>query len=178
MSSDEEQPASTDPLASLLGAALDMERREVELLPELISETVDPVLRKGLDHHLEETREHVTNVEEMFRVVGLRPAAVPDPVLEGLEAEHRRLLRARTGDQRMLTVVATTVAVEHAEIARYDVLRALAEARGCSRAVELIVRTLGQERQALKLVCESMHRLFGHSGIEPELVESGHGSAG
>lgn len=75
-------------------------------------------------------------------------------------------------------MVAAAVAAEHAEIARYEVLRALAETRGNSRAVELIVRTLDQERQALKLVCESMHRLLGRSRIDPEPVESGRDSGG
>lgn len=83
MSIDEEQSAFADPLSSLLGTALDMERRLAEVLPELISETQDPVLRKELHHHLEETREHATNVEEVFRVFGWQPAPVADLLLEG-----------------------------------------------------------------------------------------------
>lgn len=161
-----------EPIASLLRMALGMERQLADALPGLISETPDAMLRKELEQHLEETREHVQNVEEVFRTFDQEPVAVPDPLLESLQTEHAALLERTSGVQRMLTVVATAAAAEHLEIARYEVLRALAEARGNSRAVALIVRTLDQERQALKLVCESMHRLLGEAGVEPELVAS------
>lgn len=163
---------SAEPLTSLLRTALGMERQLAETLPELIAEARDPMLRKELEEHLEETREHVQNVEEVFRAFGQEPSAAADPLLESLRAEHQASIDRTGGGGRMLTVVATAAAAEHVEIARYEVLRALAESRRNSRAVELIVRTLDQERQALKLVCESMHRLLGHAGIEPELVES------
>lgn len=161
-----------EPTASLLHTALGMERQLEDALPELIAEAPDPMLRKELEQHLEETREHVQNMEGVFRAFDQEPSAATDPLLEALRAEHRALTERTAGGQRMLTVVATAAAAEHLEIARYEVLRALAESRGNSRAVELIVRTLDQERQALKLICESMHRLLGQSGIERELVES------
>lgn len=167
-----------EPLTSLLRTALGMERQLAEALPELISEAPDPMLRKELEHHLEETQEHVQNVEEIFRAFEQQPAAAPDPLLEALRAEHAALLARAEGVPRMLTVVATAAAAEHLEIARYEVLRALAEARGNSRAVELIVRTLDQERQALKLVCESMHRLLSQPGAEQELTGSAHAAGG
>lgn len=167
-----------EPLTSLLRTALGMERQLAEALPELISEALDPMLRKELEQHLEETREHVQNVEETFRTFEQRPVAAPDPLLQSLRAEHVALLARTEGVQRMLTVVATAAAAEHLEIARYEVLRALAEARGNSRAVELIVRTLDQERHALKLVCESMHRLLSQPGAEQELTGSARAAGG
>ena len=161
-----------EPLASLLCAALGMERELTEALPELISETPDPTLRKELEHHLQETREHVQNLEEVFRAFGQEPTATTDPLVALLRTEHRALIERATGVQRMLTVVATAAAAEHLEIARYEVLRALAESRGNSKAVALIVRTLDQDRQALKMIHESMHRLLAHEGVEAELVET------
>lgn len=153
-------PAFDEPLASLLRTALGMERQLANMLPELISETPDSMLRKELEQHLDQTHEHVQNVEEVFRAFGQEPRAAADPLLESLQAEHRASVEGTAGAPPMLTVVATAAAAEHVEIARYEVLRALAESCGNSRAVELLVRTLGQERQALKLVCESMHRLL------------------
>ncbi len=176
---DQNAPSRFDePLASLLRTALGMERQLADTLPELISETVDPMLRKELEHHLKETREHIQNVEDVFGAFGQEPVAATDPLLESLQTEHRALSKRTTGVQGMLTVVATAATAEHVEIARYEVLRALAESSGNSKAVALIVRTLDQERQALKLVCESMHRLLAHTGAEAELAESGRNLGG
>ncbi len=168
----ETQPTFEEPLRSLLSTALWMERKLVESLPGLISETIDPILRKELEGHLEETREHVQGVEAVFRTFGREPIAAADPLLEGLLAGHRALMKETPGDQRVLAVVATAAAAEHAEIARYEVLRALAEAGGNPKGVAVIVRILDQERQALKLLFESMHRVLSQSRVEPGIVES------
>lgn len=164
--------AFDEPLASLLRTALGMERQLADMLPELISETPDAMLRKELEQHLSETGEHVQNVEQVFRAFEQEPRAATDPLLESLHGEHRTLIEGTARAHPMLTVVATVAAAEHVEIARYEVLRALAEARGNSKAVALIVRTLDQERQALKLVCESMHRVLAQAGVDPELAHS------
>ena len=172
-------PSNVDePICSLLRMALGMERQLADLLSELIPEAADPMLRKELEQHLDETREHVQNMEEVFQTFDQEPVPMADPLLESLVTEHRALLERTHGVRRTLTVVATAAAAEHVEITRYEVLRALAEARGNSRAVALIVRTLDQERQALKLVSESMHRVLGQAGVEPELVESARDARG
>jgi ferritin-like metal-binding protein YciE len=165
------QPTFEPPLRSLLSTALSMERKLVEFLPELISETVDPILRKELEGHFEETCEHVEHVEAVFETFGQEPIGAADPLLDGLLVEHRALITETPGDQRVLTVVATAAAIEHAEIARYEVLRALAESSGNPAAVKVIVRMLDQERQALKRVCESMHRVLSRSWPQPGVVE-------
>lgn len=167
-----------EPLASLLGTALGMEWHQAGTLPELIAAVPDPMLHKELQQHLEETREHIHNVEGMFEALGEEPHALVDPLLEALRTDQRALQKRTSGVPRMLTVVAGMAATEHLEIARYEVLRALAEARGSAKAVELIVRTLDQERQALKLICESMHRILGQSGVEPELIGAARGLPG
>lgn len=169
---DDTQPSFGQPLDSLLSSALLMERRLAEFLPELISDTTDPTLRKELEGHLEETREHVHDVEAVFETFGRVPSASADPFIDGLLVGHRALMREVADDHRVLAVVATAVAAEHAEIARYEVLRALTEACGNPAAVKVIVHILDQERLALKQICESMHRLLTRSGAEPGLVEA------
>lgn len=165
-------PAFDEPLMSLLTTALAMERQMLGLLADLVSQTADPVLHKDLEHHLQETHEHIRNVEEVFGAFGKEPAAAPDPVLDGLRAAHRALIEETPESVRVLTVVATAAAAEHAEIARYEILRGLVEWRGNAHAVELVVRTLDQERQALKVVCESMHRILTQAATEREVAES------
>ena len=59
-----------------LGDILYVERKlSDEVLPKLIGEVQDDDLRKGLESHLEETRQHVTNVEQVFDTLGEEPQA-------------------------------------------------------------------------------------------------------
>jgi ferritin-like metal-binding protein YciE len=165
-------PTFEQPLRSLLSTALSMERQLVDFLPELISDAIDPILRKELAGHLEETREHARDLETVFRTFGEEPQASADPLVHGLLVGHRALMTEVVGDRRVLAVVATAAALKHAEIARYEVLRTLAESCGNPGAVTMIVRILDQERQALKRICESMHRLVSRAALEPALVEA------
>jgi ferritin-like metal-binding protein YciE len=57
-----------------LGDILYVERRlSDEVLPKLIGEVTDDEFRSGLESHLEETRQHVTNVEQVFDIFGEEP---------------------------------------------------------------------------------------------------------
>ena len=49
-----------------LGDVLYAEKTLVKALPKLQQEASDEELAKGFGDHLEETRQHVTNVEEVF----------------------------------------------------------------------------------------------------------------
>ena len=68
-----------------LGDILYVEKKLTgEVLPKLIDEVQDPDFRKGLERHLDQTRGHVTNLEQIFdsmartvgdgEVLGLRGA--------------------------------------------------------------------------------------------------------
>ncbi|HEV7585933.1 MAG TPA: DUF892 family protein, partial [Solirubrobacteraceae bacterium] len=53
-----------------LGSALTMERDIVEMLDGLIDEANDEALRQLLRLHLEETRGHISNIEQVFATFG------------------------------------------------------------------------------------------------------------
>ena len=48
-------------------------------LPQLIGEVKDAEFREALENHLEETKQHVANVEKVFEIFdeGLRPRSAP-----------------------------------------------------------------------------------------------------
>ena len=51
-----------------------------EVIPKLISEVQADELRKDLEKHLDQTRGHVTNVEQVFDVFGEAPGDGIDPL--------------------------------------------------------------------------------------------------
>lgn len=154
---DREMPA--EPFPTLLGAALATEQTLVGTIPQLIEEAHDETLKESLSHHLEETREHVHNIEQVFECFGAQPSPGHNPVMDGLTQTHGELRTKTPEDRRDLVVATAAAATEHAEIATYEVLRAMAGAQGNNDAVELIDTTLGQEKHALELAEEAAQKL-------------------
>jgi ferritin-like metal-binding protein YciE len=120
-----------------------------EVLPKLIQEVGDPAFKKGLERHLEQTREHITNLEQIFDSMGEEPKAEKCIGFEGLKKEHDEL--ASEVSESLIDMVDTGAAVrtEHYEIAAYNGLIEMARALGESEAVALLEENLKQEREAL-----------------------------
>ncbi len=154
---DPEMPA--EPFPTLLGAALATEHTLVSTIPQLIEEAHDQTLKESLSHHLEETREHVRNVERLFECFGAQPSPGHNPVMDGLTQTHSELKSRTSEDRRDLVVATAAAATEHAEIATYEALRAMADAQGNQDAVGLIDSTLSQEKHALELAEHAAQKL-------------------
>lgn len=154
---DREMPG--EPFPTLLKAALATEQALVGTIPQLIQEAHDETLKESLSHHLEETRGHVRNVEQVFQCFGAQPSPGHNPILDGLTETHRELTSKTADDRRDLVVATAAAATEHAEIAGYEALRAMADAQGNVEAVGLIDATLGQERHALELAEQATQKL-------------------
>ena len=76
-----------------LGDILYVERKLAEkVLPKLIDEVTDEEFKSGLENHLKETRQHVTNVEQVFEIFGEEPHAEECVGFEGLKKEHDELI--------------------------------------------------------------------------------------
>ena len=76
-----------------LGDILYVERALAEeTLPKLIAEVSDEELKSGLQSHLEETRQHVANVEKVFELLGEDVEVEKCVGFEGLKAEHDQLI--------------------------------------------------------------------------------------
>ena len=60
-------------------------------LPKLIDEVKDDEFKAGLESHLEQTKQHVKNVEKVFEIFGEEPEAEECVAFEGLKQEHDEL---------------------------------------------------------------------------------------
>jgi ferritin-like metal-binding protein YciE len=136
-----------------LGDVLYVEKKLTdEVLPKLIGEVRAQEFRKGLERHLEQTRGHVTNVEQIFDTIGAQPRAEQCLGFEGLKQEHDEL-KSEVADDLVDLVDAGAVArTEHYEIAAYSGLIEMARALGESEAVGLLEQNLKEEREALREV--------------------------
>ena len=147
-----------------LGDILYVERKLAEkVLPKLIDEVSDDEFKSGLENHLNETRQHVTNVEQVFKIFGEKPHAEECVGFEGLKKEHDELLEKSSDaliDHIDLGAAART---ENYEIAAYEGLRRMAKAFGEDEAVTLLDTNLKQEKEAIREVEKIATRLSNES---------------
>jgi ferritin-like metal-binding protein YciE len=136
-----------------LGDILYVERKLVdEVLPKLIEEVGSAEFRKGLKRHLDQTKGHITNLEQVFDLLGEEPKAEKCIGFEGLKKEHEELVGE--ADPSLIDLIDTGAATrtEHYEIAAYSGLMEMARSLGESDAVSLLEENLKEEKEALREV--------------------------
>ena len=121
-------------------------------LPQLIGEVQDAEFREALENHLEETKQHVANVEKVFEIFDEEPQAEECPGFEGLKTEHAELVSDTSADLIDAVDLGAAARTESYEIAAYEGLRRMAKAMGEDEAVELLDTNLAQEKEALRTV--------------------------
>ena len=121
-----------------------------EVLPKLIAEVQDPDFRKGLERHLEQTKGHVTNLEQIFDSMGEQSETEKCLGFEGLKKEHDEMIGEVSEDLIDMVDVGAAARTEHYEIAAYTGLITMAEALGEQKAATLLTKNLKQEQAALK----------------------------
>ena len=154
-----------------LGDILYVERALAkETLPKLIGEVSDEEFKSGLESHLEQTRQHVTNVEKVFELLGEEPEVEKCVGFEGLKKEHDQLIEESSSTLVDIIDVGAAARTENYEIAAYEGLRRMAKAMGENKAVDLLDTNLKQEKDALREVEKIATRLSNESAKETAAV--------
>ena len=137
-----------------LGVMLATEKGIEGMLPRMQKEANDGELASGLERHLEQTRGHIANLEQIFELMGEKPERVPSPALEGLETEYKGFAANAADDvwPDVLDMVAAgaAAATEHHEIAGYEALVTMAKALRVEQALSLLQENLEQDRAMLQ----------------------------
>ena len=123
------------------------EQKIVKALPKMIEKASAQGLREGFETHLEETRGHVSRLEQVFEKHGSQAKAVDCPAIDGNVREAEELA-SEIGDKDVLDagLAAAAQAVEHYEISRYGSLVAWASELGRDDCAELLQQTLDEEK--------------------------------
>ncbi len=110
-------------IADLLSA----EHQLVEALPSVAAATSTPALRDAVETHLEETRVHVSRLEQVLDIAHLSTHEEECEAMKGLVSEGEEIIEA-DGDPvaKDVALIAAAQRVEHYEIAAYGTARALA----------------------------------------------------
>jgi len=145
-----------------LGDMLTAEKTIEKALPKLRQEATDDELARGFEHHLDETRQQIENLERVFESLGERPKAERCPGIEGIKAEHDEFMRERKPTEAICDLFLTGAAArtEHYEIAAYTGLVEMARALGERESASLLEENLRQEQEMLRAVESSSKRLM------------------
>jgi ferritin-like metal-binding protein YciE len=108
-----------------------------------------PDLKQAFSDHLEETRNHVTRLEEAFEMLDETSKTVQCPAIDGILKEANEIA-GDVEDKMVLdaALVMAAQAVEHYEITRYGTLIAWAKQLGRDDVADLLEQTLGEEKSA------------------------------
>jgi ferritin-like metal-binding protein YciE len=145
-----------------LGDMLFAEKAIEKTLPKLSEEASDDGLRESLARHLDETRQHIANLETVFEALGEEAVAERCPGIEGIKAEHDLFLKEQKPSEEIRDMFLTGAAArtEHYEIAAYSGLVQMARALGEDDCALLLEENLHQEEQMLRTVEASAKRLL------------------
>ena len=150
-----------------LGAALKMERTVLEMLEDNEQNAQDERVADLFRHHQDETRQHISNLEQAFTAFGWEVDDSPCPAIEGIQKEGKA--NAKKTDDSIVDSVLLTGAVEteHHEIAVYEGLIINARAMSREDVVGLLQKNLEQEEHTLSEVKDTMHKVAVVSPKQP-----------
>jgi ferritin-like metal-binding protein YciE len=124
------------------------EQHLVKALPKMAKGATSPDLKGAFESHLEETKNHVTRLEQAFESIGEKAKAVKCEAMAGLLKEAEELMSEtdKGTEVRDVALISAAQKVEHYEMASYGTLKTLATVLGHSEAAELLEATLGEEK--------------------------------
>jgi ferritin-like metal-binding protein YciE len=125
------------------------EKQIVKALPKMVKAADSKELARALESHLEETKEQITRLEQVFKLLGKKPSGEKCPAIEGILKEGEELMQEiKDPDTRDAAMIAAAQAVEHYEITRYGTLASWGALLDLPDAVKLLSVTLKEEHAA------------------------------
>lgn len=156
-----------DQLEDLLWA----EQKLVKTLPKMQEAATSQQLKEAFANHCEETRQHVSRLEQIFGIIGEEVDTTKCPAMAGIVSEGEDIIDD-TDDgsaQRDMGLIFAGQKAEHYEIATYGGMVTLAKTLGYDDAADILSQTLAEEKQADELLTQIAENNVNQlAGTEPK----------
>ena len=131
------------------------ENQLTKALPKMAKAASSEELKTAFQEHLEQTKEHMERLEEIFEGLGKKPTGKTCKAMKGLIEEGSEMMEEE-GEDSVLDagIIAAAQKIEHYEIASYGTVRTWAEQLGKEDAVDLLQQTLDEESEANERLTE------------------------
>src|SRR5205085_8024375 len=121
----------------------------IKALPKLAKAACSQELQEAFRTHLEETEQHATRLEEVFKTLGETMERKKCKAMEGLIEEGEEVLEEFEDSEALdAALISAAQKVEHYEIATYGTLCTWAELMQHEEALSLLQENLNEEKQA------------------------------
>jgi ferritin-like metal-binding protein YciE len=148
----------------------DAEKQLTKALPKMAKAATSTELRSAFEKHLEETRGHVTRLEQVFESIDEPAKSKHCDGIAGIVEEGKSILEEDfESTTRDACLVAAGQRAEHYEMAAYGTLVAWARAMGHVEAADLLQQTLEEEKAADKKLTA-----IAEDGINQDAAEQAH----
>ena len=129
------------------------ETQLVKALPKMVKAATNRQLKEGFQMHWEQTKEHVSRLEQIGTQLGKPLTGHKCKAMEGLVEEAAELIEEQGNDAvRDAGLIGAAQRVEHYEIAGYGTARTLAQHFDQHEIADLLNKTLEEEKETdLKL---------------------------
>ena len=136
------------------------EQQIIQALPTMIEKATDVQLKQAFQSHLQETKVHVTRLQNILREENHETDAIKCKALSALVSEAEDMIKDATDlTVRDVALIAAAQRVEHYEIASYGTVRRWAEILGEAEQAALLDKTVQEEGHTDQLLTSIAERV-------------------
>jgi len=132
------------------------EKHLTKALPKMQKAATSEELQQAIGDHLEQTKEHINRLEQVFEQLGEKAQAKKCEAMEGLTKEGDSVVE-ETEDgtsTRDVGIIVSSQKVEHYEISAYGSLITIAKTMGQDEIADILSQTLEEEKEADQLLTQ------------------------
>lgn len=158
-----------DELSDLLSA----ENQIVKSLPKVEKGALNADLKKAFKNHLKETKNQVTRLKKIFKLLKKTPKKKVCKAMEGILKEAGEVLEHKgRSSVKDAALIGAAQRVEHYEIAAYGTAKAHAKLLNYQEIVDLLEETEDEESAADKKLTKIADGTFFSEGVNVKALES------
>lgn len=138
----------------------------IKALPKLAKKAKDDALRKALEKHLEETKEHKSRLEKIGKDIGIDVKGETCKGMKGLIEETESMMKELKNDEvKNAGIIADAQRVEHYEISGYGTAVRYAKELGHDDIAKTLQTTLDEEYHADKVLNDLAEKRLNREAI-------------
>jgi ferritin-like metal-binding protein YciE len=148
------------------------ENQLLKALPKMAKAAASDELKQAFEDHLEETKDHVERLDDIFAAMDESPKGKTCHGMKGLIEEGSEMLE-KDGEESVLDagIIGAAQKVEHYEIASYGTVRTFATLLGEDEAADLLQQTLDEEGETNKRLTELAEEIVNPEALRESAVE-------
>lgn len=138
----------------------DAENKIAKMLEMLSGEASNTQVKAAFDEHLAETRQQISNLDQVFSALGQKPSNVDCDAIAGLEKEHKSFMKEKPSEAILAMFdLGAASKTEYYEMASYAGLIEKANLMGQPQIVTLLQQNYEQERAMAERVSQLSQQL-------------------